>query len=150
MTKALLNLGRCRLGHAPAGLADQESDRRRFIVAMRAGHKGIARGQTVHQAVFEQKIERPINGDGRWPFSGRLGDQIDHFIGPDRPAGRAKLVENKLPGRREFDVIMRMGAVRMIVHGASIGIREAGGDWLATIGRCTIVAADLAIRAATH
>ena len=61
---------RCRLGHRAAGLADEEGHRFADVVSVLAGHEGIARGEPVHEAVFEQEIERPVHRDRRRPFAG--------------------------------------------------------------------------------
>ena len=56
----------------------------------------------MNEAVFEQVIERAINGDGRGPTARRAGEPVEHVIGAQRPARLAQKVENGAPARRQI------------------------------------------------
>ncbi len=97
---------------------------------MAARQIGIAGGEPVHEPVLLQEIERPVDGNGCWPFAGSSRHQIDHFIGPDRPASLAQLVEDELSAGGQADPLRRMGAVAMvmmIMHERNIGFSD-GSD----------------------
>ncbi len=66
-----------------------------------AGEKGIARCEFVDEAVFEQKIERPVDRNGRRSLAGRLRHPIDHLIGAERAALAGQNFENTPPSGRQ-------------------------------------------------
>jgi len=55
-------------------------------VTVAAGEIGVARREPVDEAVFEQKIERTVDRNGRRTLAGRLRYPFDHLIGAERAA----------------------------------------------------------------
>src|ERR1700730_8340357 len=60
---------------------------------MAAGKIGVARGEPMDEAVFEQKIERPVDRNRRRALAGRLGDPIDHLVGAKRATFAGKYLK---------------------------------------------------------
>jgi len=111
--------------HLAAGLANEKGHTRRTIMAMAAGHIGIAGRQPMNEPVLLQKIERAIDRHGGWPFAGGFRHQINHLIGAQRPTRRTELVQHQLAGGGEAQARRRMGTmamVMMVVHGGNIGL----------------------------
>ncbi len=131
--EAAIDTLRGRFGDRAAVIADQKHDRLAVIMAMRTGEKRIARGEPVHQSAFDEKIKRPIDGNGRRPFACASGQNIDHLIGADGATRSAEFIENALArfgqsqpcplsGSRRI-----MRAMRMVAHGRNRVRPGAGG-----------------------
>ncbi|MFO1169182.1 MAG: hypothetical protein U1E19_13935, partial [Rhodoblastus sp.] len=59
--------------------------------------------KTVNKPLFNKEIQCAIDLRRGGPASGRACQQVDHFIGADRPAGRFENVEHGLAPRRQPD-----------------------------------------------
>jgi len=89
-----------RFDDVAAAFADQKGDRRLARVAVAAGEIGVARREPMDEAVFEQKIQRAIDGDRGRAFPRDLGDPVDQIIGAERPALASENFQNAAPARR--------------------------------------------------
>lgn len=118
---------RRRLDNFAAHFADQKNDRLLGGVAVAAGKIGVARREPVDEAVFEQEIERPVDGNRRRALAGRLGDSIDHLIGAKRTAFAGKKLENPPPPRGQADPVLAAKGERGIDRARpSLILRFAG------------------------
>ena len=89
LTKALRRSLRGHFTHRPATIANKENRWFMHPMAMIAGHEGVARVDPVDQPILDQKIESPIDRDGRWTLARACGQTVDHLIGAERAAGGA-------------------------------------------------------------
>ncbi len=69
------------------------------IMPMTAGHEGIARGQTMHKTILNQKIESPIDLHRGRALARDFRHAVNHLIGPHGATGCAKLIQHNTPRR---------------------------------------------------
>jgi hypothetical protein len=102
----------CCLDNLAANIANEKHDRLLLSVPMAAGEKGIAGRKPVHEPIFEQKIQRPIDRNRSRPLAGRLRYPIDHLVGPKRAAFPGKDLKNTPPPRGQTYIVATAGRQR--------------------------------------
>ncbi len=86
---------------AAASLANQKGDEIVRPVAVRAGDKGVAARQAMHEPLLDQELERSLDVNvleaATAPDRGRVCD----VVSPQRPVRGVKRLQNAPPDRRE-------------------------------------------------
>ncbi len=120
--EATAQRARIRFDDVAAGFADEKGDRRLARVAMAAGEIGVAGGEAMDEAVFEQKIQRAIDRDWGRALPGDLGDPVDEVIGAERAPLARENFENAAPARSQRDPFLAAGGERRFERRLAAGL----------------------------
>src|SRR5262249_55799810 len=116
---------RGRLADGTAALADQEHHHAAGAVVVAAGDEGVAALDAVREALLEQEVERPIDGDRRRAPTALVLEALDQLIGADRLMSAGQGLQDLSPDRRKLGAPLaaerigplqhRLGAMRMVM-----------------------------------
>ncbi|PXW64946.1 hypothetical protein C7450_101706 [Chelatococcus asaccharovorans] len=101
---------------------------------VRAGDEGVLRRKLVDEAMFEKKIQRPIDGDRRHAASVAPGQILDEIIGAQRAMGREQGFQDLAANRRQpYSEALAQGL------GRSQRLRGLGGTRLGVVAIMSMV-----------
>ena len=98
-----------------------------------AGKEGVARGETVDEAILDQKIHRPIHRDRRGALAGVVGENVDHLIRADGATGGAQFVKDALARGRQAHAVATMRARGIVGAMGMIARRGVGSAMRAVV-----------------
>jgi hypothetical protein len=75
---------------------DQELHVLMVVVSLGAGHEGVQPLNPVHQPVFEQEFQRPVDGGRHGRFAHRL-QLVKQLVGGERPFSSQDELEHAAP-----------------------------------------------------